>query len=105
MDISDGLIGDLAKLTQASGVSAEVAIADIPFSAAAKQALSLDPSLLETVLTGGDDYEILFTCGQGFTPPPGISRIGQITAGSGGPLFKDASGGTCVFSSGSYRHF
>ena len=105
MDVSDGLVGDLAKLTRASGVSAEVAIADIPFSAAAKQALSLDPSLLETVLTGGDDYEILFTCGQGFTPPPGVSRIGQITAGAGAPSFKDAAGGARVFASGSYRHF
>ena len=61
MDISDGLVGDLAKLMGVSGVSAEVTLSDIPLSLAALQAIALSPELLEIALTGGDDYEILFT--------------------------------------------
>lgn len=69
MDISDGLVGDLTKLTQASGVSAEVMTSDIPLSVAALEAIALNPELLELALTGGDDYEILFTAGADFLRP------------------------------------
>ena len=62
MDVSDGLLGDLAKLARVSKVSSRIALADIPFSEAAREALALDPALLETLLSGGDDYEIL-ACG------------------------------------------
>ena len=43
------------------GVAAEVDVARVPLSDAARAALAADPALLETVLTGGDDYEILLT--------------------------------------------
>src|ERR1700758_5053187 len=55
MDISDGLAGDLAKLCRASGVSAQINIAELPLSQAARSMLDADPGLLDTVLTGGDD--------------------------------------------------
>ncbi len=59
MDISDGLAGDLGKMLRASGLTAAIAVADIPLSAAAREAVRQDPALIETILTGGDDYEIL----------------------------------------------
>ena len=60
MDVSDGLAGDLAKLCRASGVSAEIDVARVPLSPAAHAALaSRDPSLIEPILTNGDDYEVL----------------------------------------------
>ena len=58
MDVSDGLVGDLAKLCRASGVAAEIDVARVPLSEAARTAVAADPALLETALTGGDDYEI-----------------------------------------------
>ena len=61
MDVSDGLAGDLAKLCRASHVAAEVDAARVPLSDAARAVLAAEPSLLETALTGGDDYEILLT--------------------------------------------
>lgn len=61
MDISDGLAGDFAKLCRASGVGGEVDVARVPLSAAAHAALDHDPSAIEPILTGGDDYEILAT--------------------------------------------
>ena len=61
MDISDGLAGDLAKMCRASNVSADIDVARVPLSEAAARALSTDKSLIEPILTGGEDYEMLFT--------------------------------------------
>src|SRR5450759_1607441 len=58
MDVSDGLAGDFAKLCRASKVAAEVAVQRVPLSDAAKVVLAADPAMLETALTGGDDYEL-----------------------------------------------
>ena len=59
MDVSDGLVGDLTKLCGVSGVSAEIDASSVPLSAAAQTALASDAQLIETILTGGDDYEIV----------------------------------------------
>src|SRR5262249_62320331 len=59
MDVSDGLAGDLAKLCRASGVAAEIAVARVPLSDGARAALAKEPALIETILTGGDDYEVV----------------------------------------------
>jgi thiamine-monophosphate kinase len=61
MDISDGLVQDLGHLCRASHVQAEIQAGLVPLSAAAVAALAADQSLLALVLTGGDDYELLFT--------------------------------------------
>ena len=59
MDVSDGLAGDLDALLAASNVTARIAIADVPLSTAARRIVECDPAHMRTVLTGGDDYEIL----------------------------------------------
>jgi thiamine-monophosphate kinase len=59
IDVSDGLAGDLAKLCRASGVGTDVAVELVPLSAAARRALEAEPALVETILTGGDDFEII----------------------------------------------
>ncbi|MGL4241922.1 MAG: thiamine-phosphate kinase, partial [Beijerinckiaceae bacterium] len=59
MDISDGLVGDLAKMVTLSGHGADVRLDDVPLSVAARAAIRFDPGLEETAMTGGDDYEIL----------------------------------------------
>ena len=61
LDISDGLVGDLAHICKQSGAGAEIAAAAVPLSAGAKAIVAADPSALATVMTGGDDYEILAT--------------------------------------------
>lgn len=59
MDVSDGLAGDLAKMCRASGLFGEIEVARVPLSPAARQALAADPALMERILTGGDDYEVV----------------------------------------------
>jgi thiamine-monophosphate kinase len=61
MDVSDGLVGDLAKLCRVSGVAARIETVRVPFSDAARELMATDAALLETAVTGGDDYEIVCT--------------------------------------------
>jgi thiamine-monophosphate kinase len=113
MDISDGLAGDLTKLLRASGVSAVVEAAQVPLSTAAAKALSYEPRLIETVLTGGDDFEIMATVkpaalkrlqamGQAVDVP--ITAIGRVVVGTGAK-FLDLHGRTMRFKRLSFSHF
>jgi thiamine-monophosphate kinase len=61
IDISDGILGDLGHICAESGVAADIQSALMPMSGATQIALARDPALLARVLTGGDDYELLFT--------------------------------------------
>lgn len=114
MDVSDGLVGDLAKLCRASGVSAEIDVDSVPLSDAARAACAKEPTLMETILTGGDDYEVVAT-----VPPAAIeafrraasaahvvvSEIGQVVAGEGSARFLDRKQETFVFARPSFSHF
>ena len=59
MDLSDGLIGDLPKLAQASGLAAHVCIEALPLSLELRKSVSLSRAR-DWALAGGDDYELLF---------------------------------------------
>src|SRR5262249_47265624 len=59
MDISDGLVGDLAKLCGVSNVWADIEVLRVPRSKAAEAALATDCELIKPILTGGEDYEVL----------------------------------------------
>lgn len=63
IDISDGLLGDLAHILQRSRVGATVQATSAPALLTATHAgLQLPESLVhELVLAGGDDYELAFT--------------------------------------------
>jgi thiamine-monophosphate kinase len=114
MDVSDGLAGDLAKLCRASNVTAEIEIARVPLSDAARAALGRDPALIETVLTGGDDYEIvaavparnvetLRRAAAAVGVP--VREIGKVVAGKGGARFLDRDGKPRAFARPSFSHF
>ena len=114
MDVSDGLVGDLEKLLHASNVAARVHVEDIPLSTAAREAIELQPSLFETVMTGGDDYEILCCAGgadagalQNRAEVCGapLSRIGDIIPGPPGAAFCDREGKIINFNHKSFSHF
>jgi len=59
IDVSDGLIGDLAHICQTSGVSAIVRLERLPVYSRLKSVFPAD--YLDLVLYGGEDYELLFT--------------------------------------------
>ena len=112
MDVSDGLVGDLAKMMAASGTGAMVDAGTVPLSLAAAAAIATDPALGTRALTGGDDYEILLAC-----PPARLSSlqadavavavplavIGEVTGSTGVTWSLD--GQPLTFGSGRFEHF
>ena len=114
MDVSDGLAGDLVKLCAASGVSATVDVASVPHSAAAASLMARNVVGVETLLAGGDDYEVLCT-----VPPAqsdaliaagravglAVTAIGTIVAGKERVRFLDGQGQELPLTRLSYSHF
>lgn len=100
MDVSDGLVQDLGHLCRASGCGAVLEAARVPLSVAARGA---DLSLL---ITGGDDYELLFAAAPG-TLPVGmaVTRIGHFTAGPPDVLVLDAAGQRLELAAQGWSHF
>jgi thiamine-monophosphate kinase len=61
IDISDGLIADLGHICQGSHVGAIIDIEAIPVYPAAAAAFGRDA--LDMAISGGEDYQLLFTAG------------------------------------------
>jgi thiamine-monophosphate kinase len=113
MDVSDGLVGDCAKMLRVSGVSGSLVIDDVPLSAAVRKAVMLNKELLADAVTGGDDYEILFTVAPdqwdaleqaARAARVSVTKIGLVKAGSA-PLSVTHRGEPFVPVSASYSHF
>ncbi|NVO15798.1 MAG: thiamine-phosphate kinase [Rhodoplanes sp.] len=114
MDVSDGLVGDLAKLCAASGVTARIETVRLPLSDAAHRMLAAAPELLATVLSGGDDYEIVcavapervgsFLAAAAAAGVP-ATEIGEIVAGQGAPRVIGPDGATVALDRASFSHF
>jgi len=114
MDVSDGLIGDLAKMLRVSGVSASIDLARLPLSDAASAAIAADPALFEIAATGGDDYELLAA-----VPPEnasafeaaaakagvGVALVGVAVEGAAPPRFVGREGREVSFGHGAFSHF
>lgn len=110
IDVSDGLAGDLGHILERSQVGAVVEYERIPRAAAFKSARELEQ---ECVLSGGDDYELLFTApsskraaidalGRELELP--LTRIGAIEGREVKLVVRDAKGQP-IAHRGGYDHF
>jgi thiamine-monophosphate kinase len=113
IDVSDGLAGDLAKLARASEVGADIAIEQVPLSAAARRVLAAEPAAIETILTGGDDFEVIATVAPdrvedlraaAALASLAVTEIGTVTKWPGVRLVS-ADGRVHTFKRPSYSHF
>ena len=113
MDVSDGLVGDLAKLLKASEVSGALDLAKVPLSPAARAYLAADPAAIEIAATGGDDYEILAAVpaenaaafeAAAAQVQVAVSAAGRVASGSGLQV-TGLDGAPVRFARGSYSHF
>jgi thiamine-monophosphate kinase len=112
-DVSDGLLGDVGHILERSGVGArldaDAALACCPWSTQAIDSLLLR----QCVLSGGDDYELVFTAApaqaaavaaaaQASGTP--VRRIGRIETQTGLRLV-DAHGQPVAFAGQGFDHF
>ncbi len=113
IDVSDGLVADLGHVCAASRVGARIEADLVPLSTAARTACAADPMLLSHVLSGGDDYELLFTAPPGAADELGtaargadvaLNRIGTVLEGSGVRVLA-SDGEEMKLESGGYAHF
>jgi len=106
IDISDGLVQDTSHIAKASEVAIQLDADTVPLSKAAQSALQSDPALLNTILSGGDDYELLF-CAP--ASPNGcdaqVTEIGKVISGSGGVEIRDKLGKQVQLEYTGYNHF
>lgn len=113
LDVSDGLVQDAGHIAAQSGVRVVIEAAAVPLSLATRQAVQDDPDLLDVVLTGGDDYELLFTVSPtqasqiaALSRSVGLAatRIGRLEAGQGVEVL-DQAGCPLTLRRAGFQHF
>ncbi|MGN8080466.1 thiamine-phosphate kinase [Variovorax sp. 22077] len=113
VDVSDGLIGDLGHILASSGVGATLD-ADATTALISVDTGNLGREVLRTcALSGGDDYELVFTAPAsareavmqaGLGSATRVTRIGRIEADAGLRIV-DTAGATVSQRFGSFDHF
>jgi len=108
IDVSDGLLGDLEKMCLASGVGAKLFSNRIPIHPAVLK--SFGNEALTLALTGGEDYELIFTAPQKIVDrakrelPCPVTVIGRIVKGKGVKVL-DEDGNEFSWGSSGWDHF
>ena len=82
-DISDGLLNDLNNICITSKLGAEIKFSSIPKSKEVIRFLNTYKRYEKQILTGGDDYQILFTGPKGLDKYKNVTKIGQMTRKKG----------------------
>ncbi len=112
IDVSDGLLGDLAHIAAASGVALEVRAEALPLIEYEAAGLAAGQAQ-DWALAGGDDYELCFTVKESMR-----NRLPQIAAETGVPLTEigravtgggvwliDTAGNRTLQDDSGYQHF
>lgn len=112
IDVSDGLLGDLAHICECSGVGAKVEYSAVPCSADLLP-LRDQERVSRAILAGGDDYELCFTAAPeraariealSTTLDIALTRIGRIVEGNAVTVF-DSAGRPLPVKDKGFDHF
>jgi thiamine-monophosphate kinase len=110
IDISDGLIQDLSHICKASQVGARIEISRVPIQPEVRA--NFGDSALELALSGGEDYELLFTGSAEVidnvkkAAPCPVTIVGEIVADKIGEItLVDEKGGTFNLDKTGWEHF
>ncbi|MFC4352836.1 thiamine-phosphate kinase [Fodinicurvata halophila] len=113
LDVSDGLMGDLGHIANGSGLGAEVEVTRLPLAPEVRRLVEAVPERLQDVVSGGDDYQLLFTAPQekrdaverlSGDSGVAISRIGRMTQGDSVRLL-DVQGRDVAVAQAGWTHF
>ena len=113
LDVSDGLLGDLGHLLNASGTGATLDEAALPLTALVA-ACGDSERARDACLRGGDDYELLFTAhpddrqavlDAGRRSAVALHRIGRIVPAGQGLTLRQRDGQRVALSARGFDHF
>jgi thiamine-monophosphate kinase len=113
IDVSDGLIADLAHVADVSGVRIDIDAPAIPLSGPLRQAWGDSTDARLSAATAGDDYEIAFSAPPSATEAireaaqrsaTAVTPIGRVASGAGIVLL-DNSGCEIALQRRGYTHF
>ncbi len=101
MDVSDGLSSDVRRICESSSVGAQMDAVHIPLRPGAT---------LEQALSGGEDYELLFTAGEEVRMPGkiagiAVTRVGRITRKALGVTLLETDGSRRELKAAGWEHF
>ena len=109
IDISDGLISDLKHICEASQVGARIEVDRVPVEPAV--GVSFSDKSLEMALSGGEDYELLFTGDADVinrirkVASCPITVIGEVVVDKGGVALLDSKGNPFNLNRAGWDHF
>lgn len=113
LDVSDGLIQDAARLARGAKSALVIPAAAVPLSSAALSVVEIHPAAIQTVVSGGDDFEVLFAVAPETVPAMlaaasacylPVHLLGVLEHGDGVAL-SDASGRPLALKTTGYDHF
>lgn len=113
LDVSDGLIQDASRLARGAQAALTIKATSLPLSQAARAAIEFIPAELKTIVSGGDDFEVLFSVAmedvQDLIAAANarglqISALGRLEPGNGVSLI-DLAGSPIALESVGYDHF
>ena len=113
-DVSDGLIADIGHICKASGIGAEIDGEAVPLSPDARAAMEAGDAGLSALLSGGDDYELVFAVPRdrrdsaeaaGVRAEVPVSVIGVFRIGATGITVSGPDGKPLAIATPGYRHF
>jgi thiamine-monophosphate kinase len=107
VDVSDGLAQDLGHLARASGLAAEIDATALPMlPGQATRAAALGHDAVALALTGGEDYELVFTGPASAALDAIGTRIGRLVEGTPGAVTaRDGAGRPLALATSGYAHF
>ncbi len=113
LDLSDGVASDLRHICRQSGVSAVIGETMIPVSPAFRRFCELSNlGTLDLAISGGEDYELLFTVTPGarndieaLDGGSRICRIGRVEAGDGSVYLENTQGTRTELETQGFDHF
>ncbi len=109
-DISDGLLREIFLISNQSNLQANIFLDKIPLSTWAKEVIQKNnkQKILEIILAGGEDYELLFSVSKGNTNSckkiKNITNIGFFSSGKGIRIL-DSQGHEFKIKNSGYVHF
>ncbi len=114
IDISDGLVSEIRHITDESNTGAVIEMERVPISDETERYLTEKDAERTLPLTGGEDYELLFTAPEGCLPLVDsiarensirITPVGRIVDRSEGVRIVDEKGRTLKLEEEGFEHF